>query len=97
MKKAHWIRDVTYQEDASRIRTGNTPRVMATLRNASICLLRISETTNIAAALRYNGRKTENPQTPTPPTSLNNPHADFAVPVPCARFVPRRALVNCRH
>jgi predicted transposase YbfD/YdcC len=53
----HWIRDVTYQEDASRIRTGNAPRVMATLRNASISLLRISDTTNIAAALRHNARK----------------------------------------
>jgi predicted transposase YbfD/YdcC len=53
----HWIRDVTYREDASRIRTGNTPRVMATLRNVSISLLRIHETTNIAAALRHNARK----------------------------------------
>ena len=53
----HWIRDVTYREDASRIRTGNTPRVMATLRNVSISLLRIHDTTNIAAALRHNARK----------------------------------------
>jgi predicted transposase YbfD/YdcC len=53
----HWIRDVTFQEDASRIRTGNTPRVMATLRNAVVSLLRIHDTTNIAAALRYNARK----------------------------------------
>ena len=53
----HWIRDVTYQEDASRIHTGNAPRVMATLRNVSISLLKISGTTNIAAALRHNARK----------------------------------------
>jgi predicted transposase YbfD/YdcC len=53
----HWVRDVTYREDASRIRTGNTPRIMATLRNVSISLLRIHDTTNIAAALRYNARK----------------------------------------
>ena len=53
----HWIRDVTYQEDASRIRTGNAPRVMATLRNVSISLLRIHGTTNIAAALRHHARK----------------------------------------
>jgi predicted transposase YbfD/YdcC len=53
----HWIRDVTFREDASRIRTGNTPRVMANLRNVSISLLRIHDTTNIAAALRYNARK----------------------------------------
>jgi predicted transposase YbfD/YdcC len=53
----HWVRDVTFREDASRIRTGNTPRVMATLRNAVVSLLRIHDTTNIAAALRYNARK----------------------------------------
>jgi predicted transposase YbfD/YdcC len=53
----HWIRDVTFREDASRIRTGNTPRVMATLRNVVVSLLRIHDTTNIAAALRYNARK----------------------------------------
>jgi predicted transposase YbfD/YdcC len=54
----HWIRDVTFREDASRIRTGNAPRVMATLRNASVSLLRIHDTTtNIAAALRHNARK----------------------------------------
>lgn len=53
----HWIRDVTYQEDASRIRTGNAPRVMATLRNVSISLLRVHGATNIAAALRHNARK----------------------------------------
>jgi predicted transposase YbfD/YdcC len=53
----HWIRDVTFGEDASRIRTGNTPRVMATLRNVVVSLLRIHDATNIAAALRYNARK----------------------------------------
>ena len=27
--KLHWVRDVTYQEDKSLVRTGNAPRVMA--------------------------------------------------------------------
>jgi predicted transposase YbfD/YdcC len=53
----HWIRDVTYHEDACHARTGNAPRVAATLRNTAISLLRISGTTNIAAALRHNARK----------------------------------------
>jgi predicted transposase YbfD/YdcC len=53
----HWIRDVTYAEDASRVRTGNAPRVMATLRNVAISLLRLAGITNIAAALRHNARK----------------------------------------
>jgi predicted transposase YbfD/YdcC len=30
--KLHYVRDVAYTEDASRVRTGNAPRVMATLR-----------------------------------------------------------------
>ena len=50
--RLHWVRDVVYREDASTIRTGNAPRVMATLRNTAIGLLRISGATNIAAALR---------------------------------------------
>jgi len=53
----HWVRDVTFREDASQIRVGNAPRVMATLRNVSISLLRIHGATNIAAALRHNARK----------------------------------------
>jgi predicted transposase YbfD/YdcC len=53
----HWIRDVVYAENASRVRTGNAPRVMASLRNVAISLLRASGVTNIAAALRHNARK----------------------------------------
>jgi predicted transposase YbfD/YdcC len=32
MEALHHIRDVSYGEDASQIRTGNGPQVMATLR-----------------------------------------------------------------
>lgn len=46
----HHIRDVTWQEDASRIRTGTTPRLMASLRNLAIALLKLLGWTNIAAA-----------------------------------------------
>ncbi|MFF4465125.1 transposase [Streptomyces mirabilis] len=46
----HHIRDVTYAEDASRIRTGATLRAMATLRNLAIGLMRQAGWTNIAAA-----------------------------------------------
>ncbi|MDQ1042324.1 ISAs1 family transposase [Streptomyces sp. V4I2] len=46
----HHIRDVTYREDASRIRTGTAPRAMATLRNLAIGLMRQAGWTNIAAA-----------------------------------------------
>lgn len=46
----HHVRDVTYAEDASRVRTGNTPRAMATLRNLAIGLMRQAGWSNIAAA-----------------------------------------------
>lgn len=40
----------TTAEDASRIRTGTAPRVMATLRNLAIGLMRQAGWTNLAAA-----------------------------------------------
>jgi predicted transposase YbfD/YdcC len=52
----HHIRDTTYREDASRLRAGNAPRVLATLRNTAISLLRLDGVTSIAPALRRNGR-----------------------------------------
>lgn len=57
----HHIRDTTYAEDASRIRTGNAPRVMATLRNTAISLLLLTGTTTIASALRRNSRNPYRP------------------------------------
>jgi predicted transposase YbfD/YdcC len=57
----HHIRDVTYGEDASQIRTGNAPRAMATLRNTAISLLRRAGITNIAKALRHNSRNPYRP------------------------------------
>ena len=52
----HHVRDVTYTEDASRIRTGNAPHAMASLRNLAIGILRAAGHTNIAKALRHNAR-----------------------------------------
>ena len=37
----HWIRDVTYDEDRSRVHTKNAPRTMATLRNLAISLVHL--------------------------------------------------------
>ena len=42
----HWVRDVTFTEDASRVRTGTAPRAMATLRNLAIGALRLAGITN---------------------------------------------------
>lgn len=49
----HHIRDVTYGEDASRVRTGTAPRAMATMRNLAIGLMRQTGWTNIAAAVDH--------------------------------------------
>jgi predicted transposase YbfD/YdcC len=54
--RLHWVRDVTYDEDRSQIRTGAGPRVMASLRNLAISALRLHGHTNIAAALRWTAR-----------------------------------------
>jgi predicted transposase YbfD/YdcC len=51
--RLHWVRDVTYDEDRSQVRTGNAPRVMASLRNLAISILRIAGITNIAQAIRH--------------------------------------------
>ena len=50
--RLHYVRDVTFGEDASQVRTGSAPEVMAALRNVVIGVLRQAGATNIAAALR---------------------------------------------
>ena len=50
--KVHWVRDVTFREDYSRVRTGPKPRIMATLRNLAIGLIRQAGYTKIAATIR---------------------------------------------
>ena len=50
--KIHWVRDVTFREDASRVRTDSRPRIMATLRNLAIGLIRQAGHTKIAATIR---------------------------------------------
>lgn len=48
----HYVRDMTFDEDRSRIRTGSGPRVMASLRNLAITIHRLNGETNIASATR---------------------------------------------
>jgi hypothetical protein len=52
----HWVRDVTFDEDRCQVRTGSGPRVMATLRNLAIGVLRLAGVTNIARGLRWVAR-----------------------------------------
>lgn len=50
--KSYYVRDVTFDEDRSQIRTKAGSRMMAILRNLAISLLRMADYTNIAAATR---------------------------------------------
>ncbi|MGH8653670.1 MAG: ISAs1 family transposase [Gammaproteobacteria bacterium] len=50
--RLHWVRDVTFDEDRSTVRTRQGPRLMASLRNLAISLLRLIGTVNLAAKLR---------------------------------------------
>ena len=52
----HHVRDRTFREDDSKIRTGILPRAMASLRNLAISVFRQDGQTNIASALRHTGR-----------------------------------------
>jgi predicted transposase YbfD/YdcC len=52
--RVHHVRDVTHGEDASRIRTGTGPQLMAALRNTDLNLARLRGETNIAASQRRN-------------------------------------------
>ena len=57
----HWVRDMDYDEDRSQVRTASGPRVMATLRNLAITILRLDGHASIAAALRYHARRPDRP------------------------------------
>ena len=49
----HHVRDVTFREDACRVRSGAAPRVLASLRNVAVYLLdRMDGVPSIAAATR---------------------------------------------
>jgi predicted transposase YbfD/YdcC len=59
--RLHWVRDLDYDEDRSQVRTASGPRVMATLRNLAITILRLAGHASIAAALRHHARRPERP------------------------------------
>jgi hypothetical protein len=46
----HWVRDVLFGEDASRVRTRHAPQVLAVCRNTVLTLLRLFGYSQIAAA-----------------------------------------------
>jgi predicted transposase YbfD/YdcC len=57
----HHVGDVTFAEDASQVRTGSGPHVMATLRNLLIGVLCRAGPVHVAAALRRHARDPRRP------------------------------------
>lgn len=49
----HYVRDVTFGEDASRIRSGAAPQAMAAMRNLVVAILHRNGMNNRAAGLRH--------------------------------------------
>ncbi|MBT2230520.1 hypothetical protein [Nonomuraea sp. NEAU-A123] len=50
--RLHWVRDVTFREDHSQVRTGAAPRVLASFRNLVISTMRLADRANTAHARR---------------------------------------------
>jgi predicted transposase YbfD/YdcC len=59
--RLHWVRDIDFDEDRSQVRTASGPRVMASLRNLAVTILRLSGAASIAAALRHHARQPSRP------------------------------------
>lgn len=53
VEHAHWLRDVTWNEDKSLQRTGNGPQLWSALTNLAISLFRIRGVTKYAAETRH--------------------------------------------
>jgi len=51
--EVHLVRDVTLREDSCKVRAGSRPRVLATLRNLSMGLIRQAGYDGIAATIRH--------------------------------------------
>jgi hypothetical protein len=74
----HQLRDVTFAEDASQLRTGAGPSVMACLRNLVIGVLCRAGPVNVAAALRRHAR---DPRRPWPPSESDSGEPEWREPL----------------
>ena len=50
-----------FDEDRSQIRTAAGPRILASLRNLAIAMVRLTGHASVAAALRYHARRPGRP------------------------------------
>jgi predicted transposase YbfD/YdcC len=60
--RLHWVRDLDWDGARSQVRTASGPRVMATLRNLALTILRLAGHASIAAALGYHARRPDRPR-----------------------------------
>ena len=51
--KSHWMRDTLLGEDASPVRSGAIPQIMAALRNTALAVLRFAGVIRIADEIKY--------------------------------------------
>jgi predicted transposase YbfD/YdcC len=51
--RSHYVRDVTFHEDASRLRSGHAPQVLAAFRNFAITLIHRAGSSQIRATRRH--------------------------------------------
>ena len=57
--RVHWVRDTLWQEDRCRVKHPRGGHNLAAFRNAAINLLRLAQTTNLAAAVRENAYRVD--------------------------------------
>jgi hypothetical protein len=55
--REHYVRDRTFDEDRSQVRTGSSPQFLATARNIVMSLLRLAGCDNIARGVEYLSRR----------------------------------------
>ena len=49
---SHYVRDMTFGEDRSRLRSGDAPQIMATLRNLAITFIHRTDSSRVAKTRR---------------------------------------------
>jgi hypothetical protein len=65
----HYPRDETFREDRCRVRRGNAPRVLASLRNVPVYLLRTTDHSYLPAATREMAARPDLAMLKAPPST----------------------------
>ncbi len=57
--RLHWVKDVVFEEDSSRMRQGNAPANLSIIRSLAIAILRYNGYSSITTAVRMIGHNLE--------------------------------------